>query len=106
MLHVREGSHLAIRKTCGLMNGGSRVTACPFSLSSRNHCQQFRNRCGIAERLAHMRIEVAIAGSKDETASQLKRIFPQLVLAMAARTGAFASYSVIAPKKVEQRSAA
>ena len=53
-----------------------------------------------------MRIEVAIAGSEDETASQLKRVLSQLVLAMAARTGAFAGYSVIAPKKVEQRSAA
>ena len=53
-----------------------------------------------------MRIEVAIAGSEDETASQLKRVPSQLVLAMAARAGAFAGHSVIAPKKVEQRGAA
>jgi hypothetical protein len=53
-----------------------------------------------------MRIEVAIAGSEDETASQLKRVISQLVLPMAARTSAFADYSVIAPKKVEQRGAA
>ena len=53
-----------------------------------------------------MRGVVAIARSEDETASQLKRILSQLVLAMATRAGAFAGYSVIAPKKVEQRSAA
>ena len=92
------------------MNWHFRVTACPFSrplsLSSWDHCQQFRNGSGIAERLDHMRIEVAIAGSEDETASQLKRILSQLVLAMATRAGAFAGYSVIAPKKVEQRGAA
>ena len=45
-----------------------------------------------------MRIEVAIAGSEDETASQLKRILAQLVLAMAARTGTLAGYRVIVPK--------
>jgi len=53
-----------------------------------------------------MRVEVAITGSEDETASQLKRVLPQLVLAMATRAGAFAGYSVIPPKKVEQRGAA
>jgi len=52
-----------------------------------------------------MRIEVAIARSEDETASKLKRVLSQLVLAMTARLGAFAGYSVIAPKKVEQRGA-
>jgi len=45
-----------------------------------------------------MRIEVAIAGSEDETASQLKGILAQLVLAMAARTGTPAGYRVIVPK--------
>ena len=53
-----------------------------------------------------MCVEVAIAGSEDETASQLKRVLSQFVLAMAARAGAFAGYSVITPKKVEQRGAA
>jgi hypothetical protein len=48
-----------------------------------------------------MRIEVAIAGSEDETDSQLKRVLSQLVLAMAIGAGAFAGCSVIAPKKVE-----
>ena len=53
-----------------------------------------------------MRIEVAIAGSEDETASQLERVLSQLVLAMATGAGALAGRSVIAPKKVEQRGAA
>ena len=50
--------------------------------------------------------QIAIAGSEDETASQLKRVLSQLVLAMATGAGAFAGCSVIAPKKVEQSGAA
>ena len=53
-----------------------------------------------------MRIKVAIAGSEDETASQLKRVLSELVLSMATSAGTFAGCSVIAPKKVERSGAA
>jgi hypothetical protein len=53
-----------------------------------------------------MCIQVAIARSEDETASQLQGVLSQLVLAMATGASAFAGCSVIAPKKVEQRGAA
>ena len=62
-----------------------------------NHFQQLRNGSVVTESLAQMRVEVAIAGSEDETASQLKGILTQFVLAMAARTGTSAGYCVIVP---------
>jgi hypothetical protein len=53
-----------------------------------------------------MRIEVAIAGSEDEAASQLKWVLSQLVLAMTARASAFAGCGVIAAEEVKQIGAA
>ena len=70
----------------------------PDATSLRDHFQQFRNGSIVTESLAQMRVEVAVAGSKDETASQLKGILAQFVLAMAARTGTSAGYCVIVPK--------
>ena len=49
-----------------------------------------------------MRIDVSIAGSEDETASQLERVLSQLVLAMTARASPFAGYGVIAAEEVKQ----
>jgi len=63
-----------------------------------NHFQQLRNGSVVTESLAQMRVEVAIAGSEDETAPQLKGILTQFVLAMAARSGTPAGDCIIVPR--------
>jgi hypothetical protein len=68
----------------------------------RNYGQHFGDRGVIAESLAHVRVQVAIAGSKDESSAELKRILAQLVLAMALRPCPLAGGSVVAAKEVEE----
>ena len=69
---------------------------------SRNRGEQIRNWSGIAKRLAYLCIEIAIAGSKDEAASELKRVLSQPVLAMTARASAFTGCGVIVVEAVKQ----
>ena len=76
---------------------GLLITHDPVATSLLDHFQQFCNGSVVTESLAQMRVEVAITGSEDEAASQLKGILAQFVLAMTARTGTSAGYCVIVP---------
>jgi hypothetical protein len=80
-------------------------------LSSQDRLTKLRNglndRLGggiVAESFADMDETVNVAGRKNETAAELKRILPEFVLAMAAGFCTLAGGGIVLPQQVQKRS--
>lgn len=67
----------------------------------RNRRQQIADLRTISERLADMDEAINVAGSEDETSTELKWILPKLLLACAGGFCAFAIGSVVSAEKVK-----
>lgn len=55
----------------------------------------------VAERLAQMRIDVAVPRAEDETSAQLERILSRAMLPMAGGTSALTCRTIVAPQDVQ-----
>src|SRR5208283_5737081 len=71
---------------------------CRLSDSSKQRAR----RCAVAEGLAHMGVQINIAGTENETAAELKRIRTQFVLTMACGGSARSSLGVVASNKMQK----
>src|SRR5262249_48762169 len=70
----------------------------PASDSRKN----IRGRGVVAECLADVNKAIDIAGSEHKAAPELKRVFPQAMLAMSRGLGAFAVSGIVLAQKVKQ----
>jgi hypothetical protein len=67
-----------------------------------NRSQKRPNRGIVSECLADVREPVHISRSEHEAAAELKRILPQLMLMMAAGSGALSRYGVFASQEMQE----
>lgn len=67
----------------------------------RNRAQEYVRRSVIRERLADVNEVVYVSRTKNETASELERIFSQFVLAMTGSFRALASQAIYVPEQMK-----
>ena len=70
--------------------------------SSRQGREQRPGISVVAEALALVDEQIAIAGSEDEAGPELEGIFPEAVLAVARRPGTCSCFSIVAAEQMKQ----